>query len=89
MVRAMCGVQLKDSNIVKDFMLMMDLKETIDEIALANIVCRYGHVLRREDGHISRRSLDFEAEGHRKKGRPNRTWKKLVKEESSLGWFEK
>ena len=36
----------------------------------------YGHVLRREDSHVLRRSLDFEVEGQRKKGRPKRTWKK-------------
>ena len=39
------------------------------------------HVLRREDGHVLRRALEFEVEGQRKKGRPKRTWKKQVKEE--------
>ena len=42
----------------------------------------YGHVLRREDGYVIRRALDFEIEGQRKKGRPKRTWKKQVEEES-------
>ena len=41
-----------------------------------------GHVLRGEDGHVLRRALDFEVEGRRKKGRPKRTWKKQVVEES-------
>ena len=40
-MRVMCGEQLKDN---KRF---MDLKETIDQLAMANSVCRYGHVLRR------------------------------------------
>ena len=31
---------------------------------------------------VLRRALDFEVEGQRKKGRPKRTWKKLVEEES-------
>ena len=35
-----------------------------------------------EDGHVLRRSLYFEFEGQRKKGRPKRMWKKQVKEES-------
>ena len=39
---------------------------------------------RREDGHLVRRGLDHEAEGQRKKGRPKRTWKKQVEEESGL-----
>ena len=42
----------------------------------------YGHVLWREDGHILRRTLDFEVEGQRMKRRLKRTWKKQVEEES-------
>ena len=49
---------------------------------MANSVCRYGHVLRREDGHILRGALDFEVEGQWKKGRPKRMWKIQVEEES-------
>ena len=37
---------------------------------MANSVHWYGHVLRREDGHISRRVLYFEVEGQSKTGRP-------------------
>ena len=33
-------------------------------------------MLRREDGHVLRRALDFEVEGQRKTGRPMRAWKK-------------
>ena len=39
-------------------------------------------VLRREDGHVSRRALEFEVEHERKKGRMKKTWKKQVEEES-------
>ena len=35
-VRAMCGVQLKDRKISKDLMLMLSLKETIDQLATTN-----------------------------------------------------
>ena len=61
---------------------MLCLTETIDQLAMANSVRWYGHVLRREDGHVLRRTNDFEAEGQRKKGRPKRMWKKQVEEES-------
>ena len=61
---------------------MLGLKETIDQLAMANSVHWYGHVLRREDGHVLRRALDFEVEGQRKNWRPNRTWKGQVEEES-------
>ena len=58
------------------------LNETIDQFAMANNVCWYGHVLRREDGLVLRRALDFAVEGQRKKGMPKRTWLKQVEEES-------
>ena len=44
MMRAICGVQLKDRNRSKDLMLMLDLNETIDQLAMANSVHWYGHV---------------------------------------------
>ena len=49
---------------------------------MVNRVLWYGHLLRREDGHILSRVLDFEVESQRMKGRSKRTWKKQVKEES-------
>ena len=82
MVRAMCGVQLKDRKRSTDSMFMLGLKETIGQLAIANSVCWYGQVLRRVDGHVLRKALHFEVEGKRKKGRPKRTWKKQVEEES-------
>ena len=46
----------------KDLKLMLGLsKEAIDQLAMANTVCC--HVLRREDGDVLRRALDFEFEG--------------------------
>ena len=44
-------------------MFMLGLKVTMDQLAMANRVRWYGHVLRREDGHVLRRSLDFYVEG--------------------------
>ena len=49
------------------------LCETINQMAMANNVRWYGHVLRREDGHVLRRSLDFEVDGQRNNGRAKRT----------------
>ena len=82
MVTAMCGVQLKDRKRSMDLMFMLGLNEIIDQLVMANSVLGYGHVLRREDSHMLRRALDFEAEGQRKKERSKRTWKKQAKEES-------
>ena len=80
MARAICGVQLKDRKSSIDLMFKLGFNEAIDQLAMANNVRWYGHVLRREDGHILRRVLDFEVEGQRKKGRPKRTWRKRVEE---------
>ena len=57
-------------------MFMLDLCEAMDQLAMANSVHWYGHVLRREDGHVLRRALDFEVEGYWKNLSPKRTWKK-------------
>ena len=62
---------------------MLGLNETIDQLAMANSVRWYGHVLRRQDGHVFRRALDFEVEGQRKNGMLKRAWKKQVEEESA------
>ena len=47
---------------------MLGLKETMDQLAMANNVCCYGHALRR--------ALDFEVESQRRKVGLKRTWKK-------------
>ena len=44
-------------------MFMLGLKETVDQLAMASSVRWYGHVLRKEDGHILRRALECEVEG--------------------------
>ena len=41
-------------------MEMLGLKETVVQMAKANGVKWYGHVLRRDDGHVLRKALDFE-----------------------------
>ena len=47
---------------------MLGLNEVLCQLANANSISWYGHVLRREDGHVFRRALDFEIEGIRGKG---------------------
>ena len=74
MVRAKCGVQLKDRKRSTDSMLMLSLREIIDQLAIASSVRWYGHVLRR--------ALDFEVDGQWKKRGLNTTWKNQVEEES-------
>ena len=63
MMRAVCVVERTDRKRAKDFILMLCLKEAIDQLTTANSVRWHGNVLRREDGHVLRRALDFEVEG--------------------------
>ena len=63
-------------------MLMLGLNKTIDHFAMANNVHCYGQTLRRKGGHISRRALDIEVKGQRKKRMMKMAWKKQVEEES-------
>ena len=48
MVRNMGGVKLVDNKFKKYLMQMLDLYETIDQLAKANSVCWCGHVLRKD-----------------------------------------
>ena len=51
-----------------DLMEMLALKETVVQMAKANGVRQYRHVLRRDDGHVLRKALEFEVKGKRKRG---------------------
>ena len=66
MVRATCGAKLMEKKITEDLMEMLGLKETVFQMAKANGVSWYGHVLRRDDGHVLRKALEFEVRGKRK-----------------------
>ena len=47
MVRAMCGVQFNGRKRSTNLMFMLGLRETIDQLAMANSVRWNGHLLRR------------------------------------------
>mgnify|MGYP001795881898 CR=1 FL=1 len=60
---------------------MLGLKETVVQMAKANGVRWYGHVLR-DDGYVLRKTLVFEVKGKRKRGRPKKMWTAQVEKES-------
>ena len=61
-------------------MEMLGLKETVVQMAKANGVRWYGHVLRRDD--VLRKASEFEVKGKRKRGRPRKIWRSQVEKES-------
>ena len=71
-----------DMKSTKDLIQMLDLNETMDQLAKANSVRWYGHVLRKDKSNILRKALYFIAKGTRKRGRPKKTWPKSVVEQS-------
>ena len=55
MVRAMCGAKLRERR-TEDQMEMLGLKETVVQMAKANGVKWYGHVLKRDNGYVLRKA---------------------------------
>ena len=68
---------------IEDLMEMLEMKETKVQMAKANGVKWHGHVLRRDNGHVLRKALEFEVKGKRKRGRPKKTWKTQVEGKES------
>ena len=54
-------------------MQMLDLNKSIDQLAKANSVRLYGHVLRKDSNNFLIRALDFKVSGTWRRGRPNIT----------------
>jgi len=46
-------------------------------------------VLKRDDGHVLRKALEFEVRGKRMRGRPKKTWKMQMEKESKSVGLEK
>ena len=77
MVRWICGVKLKDRLPNKELRERLG----IDYIALVlqqNRLRWYGHVLRKDDDDWVKKCMEYEVEGLRPRGRPNRTWREVV-----------
>ena len=67
-------MEFKGRKISTDMIFMLGLNEAIDQLAMANSVRWYGHVLRREGGQVLRMSFVFEVLGQTWNWRPKRTW---------------
>ena len=79
MMRAMCGVKMIEKR-SQELMTLLGLKNTLDGLARASKVQWYGHALRRDNGDVLRRALDFEVAERKGHGQLNMTWKRQVEE---------
>ena len=68
MMRAICGAKLMEKKKTEGLMEMLGLRETAVQMAKANGVRWYGHVLRRDDRNVLRKALEFEVRGKRMQG---------------------
>ena len=68
MVRAMCDQKVADRKMTEEQMDMLRLRKTINQLATANGVRLYGHVLRRDNDSVLRVALDLEVSCTRKQG---------------------
>ena len=59
MMTAMCKVKVIEKRMSQELMSLLSLKDTLDGLARASRVQWYGHVLRRDNGDVLRRLLDF------------------------------
>ena len=73
----MCGVKLKDRLPSKELRERLG----VDDIALVLQQNRYGHVLRNDDDDWVKKCMEYEVEGLRPRGRPQKTWKEVVRED--------
>ena len=71
--RVLVTAKLMEKKRTGDLMEMLGLKETVVQIAKMNGVRLVRHVLRRDDGHVLSKALEFEVKGKRKRGRLRKT----------------
>ena len=65
-------------------MEMLGLKVILVQMAKENGVRWYGHVSRRDDGHVLKKVLAFEVKGKRKRGQSKKMWKMQVEKEDAM-----
>ena len=75
--KAICGVKIIEKRRSQELTSFLSLKDTLDGQAGGSRVRWYGHALRRDNGDVLRRALDFEVAGRRGRGRPNMTWRSI------------
>ena len=83
--RATCVVKLLNRRNSEKLMDMLRIEESLERMAKASSMPRYGHVLRKENENVIVQALELELRGGR--GRPKQTWKKQVENEmKKMDW---
>ena len=80
MLRWMCGATREDrirNEYVRGSVKVVEILKKVQEGRLR----WYGHILRREEEHIGRQTMDMEVQGRRRRGRPKKRWRDCVRED--------
>ena len=80
MIRWMCNVKVKDRVPSKELRERLGIDD-IKLILQQNSLQQYGHVLRKKDNDWVKKCTEYEVEGSRPIGRPNRAWKEVVQKD--------
>jgi len=79
----MCGMKLQDRVQSKELRERLGLDNIISELQ-QNRLRWYGHVLRIEDNDWVKKCMEYEVEGARSRGRPKKSWRKIVEKDYKL-----
>ena len=60
---AVCKVQLKEKKRIKGLIKMLGSTDTMNQLAMANSMYCYWHLLRIKYGHVFKKALQLEVEG--------------------------
>jgi len=80
MVRWMCGIKLQDRVPSKGLKRRLGLDDII-LVLEKNRLQWHGHVLQNEDNDWVKKCMEYEVEGARPRGRPKKTWRKIVEKD--------
>ena len=80
MVRWMCGVSLREMKTSEELRNMMGIESVVAVVKRSRLRWM-GHVLRKDEQDWVRRVMEMEVEGRKGRGRPKKTWQKVVEED--------
>ena len=81
MLRYMAHLKWEDRVTNEEVMRRCGVEDVISKLRRDGLRW-YGHIKRREEGHVLRKALELEVEGGRKAGRPKKTWRRCVEEDT-------
>ena len=88
-MRTMCRVKIIEKRKSQELRSLLGLKDTLDRLVWKGGVRWYGHALRRDNGDVLKRALDFEVAGRRGHGPSDMTWKRQVEEHTDQTGLKK